>query len=63
MKKNNPKRESVTAPLLKDVVKRDKANTKAIRENVSIGEKPLDPAALYEDPGEGYNADFTFPQE
>lgn len=63
MKTKNSKSESVTAPLLQDMVKQDKANTKLIRENVSIGEKPLNPPALYEDSGEGYNSDFTFPQE
>jgi len=29
----------------------------------SVGSKPLQPPALYEDAGEGYNSDFTFPQE
>lgn len=63
MKANNSKKESITAPLLKDAVKQDKANAKAIRDNVSVGSKPLDPPALYEDSGEGYDTDFTFPQE
>jgi hypothetical protein len=63
MKRINSKNQSVTATLLKDVMAQHKANTKATQENVSIGSKPLDPPALYEDAGEGYNADFTIPQE
>lgn len=63
MKANKLKNQSITAPLLKDVVELDKANTKATRETVTIGQKPLNPPALYEDSGEGYNADYTFPQD
>lgn len=63
MKANNSKKDTVTAPLLKDVVVRDRANQKLDRENVLIGSKPLNPPALYEDQGEGYNANFVFPQE
>jgi hypothetical protein len=63
MKANNSKKDSITVPLLKDVVVRDKANQKATRENVSIGSKPLKSPALYEDAGEGYNASYVFPQE
>jgi hypothetical protein len=63
MKGINSKNQSVTAPLLKDVAKQDKANIKANQKDVSVGSKPLDPPALYEDAGEGYNADFTLPQE
>jgi len=65
MKTNKAKKqESFTAPLLKDVVTLDQANRKANLDNVnvSIGNKPLDPPALYEDSGDGYNPDFTFPQ-
>lgn len=63
MKANNSNKGSITTPLLKDVIARDQATQKADRETVLIGQKPLNPPALYEDSGEGYNADFTFPQE
>ncbi|HZS56165.1 MAG TPA: hypothetical protein VFA65_17310 [Bryobacteraceae bacterium] len=63
MKGINSKNESITAPLLKDMIAQDKANTKVTQENASISSNPLDPPALYEDAGDGYNADFTFPQE
>lgn len=63
MKTKNSKQDSVTAPLLKDLVNVDQANQKANRDQVSIGQKPLNSPALYDDSGEGYNADFTFPQE
>ncbi len=63
MKAKDSKKGSITTPLLKDVVARDKAGQKTIKEDVSIGSKPLDPPALYEDSGNGYNADFVFPQE
>ena len=63
MKVNRSKNNSITAPLLKDMVERDQANRKPISDNVSIGQKPLAPPALYEDPGEGYNRDYTYPQQ
>jgi len=63
MKQSDAKKGSVTGPVLKDLVERDKAVQKATREEVSIGSKPLNPPALYEDSGEGYNTDFTFPQQ
>lgn len=63
MKANNSKKDSITAPLLKDVIVRDKVNQKLNRENLLIGSKPLNAPALYEDQGEGYNANFVFPQE
>lgn len=63
MKVNRSKADSVTASLLKDVVERDQANQKANWDNVSIGQKPLAPPALYEDSGEGYNPDYTCPQQ
>ena len=63
MKARHIKKETITGPVLKDLIARDKANQKFNRDEVTIGEKPLDPPALYEDSGEGYNADFTFPQD
>jgi hypothetical protein len=63
MKVNRSKNDSITAPLLKDVVECDQANRRTISDNVSIGQKPLTPPALYEDAGEGYNPDYTYPQQ
>jgi hypothetical protein len=63
MKTKNSKQDSVTAPLLKELVTRDQANQKSNCDKVSIGQKPLDPPALYEDAGEGYNSDYTYSQQ
>jgi hypothetical protein len=63
MKSNKRQKASITAPLLKDLVESEKANSKIIDQHPSVGSKPLAPPALYEDAGEGYNQDFTFPQE
>ncbi|HTU48109.1 MAG TPA: hypothetical protein VMF91_23820 [Bryobacteraceae bacterium] len=63
MKSNDRQNGSITEPLLKDLMDRDKANSKINDSGPSVGSKPLQPPALYEDAGEGYNSDFTFPQE
>lgn len=63
MKVKKSSKEAITGPLLKDLVQRDEANAKINRENVSVGSKPLPAPAQYEDAGEGYNQDFTFPQQ
>ncbi|MBV9157119.1 MAG: hypothetical protein JO097_12725 [Acidobacteriaceae bacterium] len=63
MNLNERPKRSVTKPLLKKVVDLDKANAKNIKQIPKVESKPLDPPALYEDAGEGYNPDFTFPQE
>lgn len=63
MKSSKRPKASVTKPLLKELVDRQKADLKTQLESPSIGSTPLQPPALYEDAGEGYNADFTFPQE
>lgn len=42
---------------------REKANSKVSNPDPSVGSKPLSPPDLYQDPGQGYNQDFTFPQE
>jgi hypothetical protein len=62
MKSKDRKDASVT-PILKDLAQREKANSKTIDPHASVGSKPVAPPALYEDAGEGYNPDFTFPQE
>jgi hypothetical protein len=63
MKQSDAKKASITAPVLKGLMERDRAQQKANCEQVSIGSKPLNPPALYEDSGEAYNADFTYPQQ
>jgi|GEM_PF-1931762 len=63
MNSNRRPKGSVTKPLLKELVDLQKANSKVVNTNPSVESKPLDPPALYEDAGEGYNPDFTFPQE
>jgi hypothetical protein len=63
MQSKDRKNESITAPLLKDLVDREKAVSKFKDPDPSVGSKPLQPPALYEDAGEGYNQDFTFPQQ
>jgi hypothetical protein len=60
MKSNQGPKGSVLQPLLKKVV--DLAKGKSNVEKPSVGSKPLDPPALYQDAGLGYNSDFTFPQ-
>jgi hypothetical protein len=63
MKSSERKNASVTAPILKDLAEREKANSKSIDPNPSVGSKPLAPPDLYQDAGGGYNQDSTFPQE
>jgi len=68
MKDKKGKEASFTQPLLKDLINRQKAESKLTFGNISsdkpgIGSTPLEPPALYEDSGEGYNANFVFPQE
>ena len=52
---------SITKPLLKELVDREKADSKIA--NPTVESKPLEAPDLYQDPGGGYNPDFTFPQE
>jgi K+-transporting ATPase c subunit len=61
MKADKRDKESVTKPLLEDLVKRQKTDSKI--ENPTVGSTPLPPPDLYQDSGGGYNPDFTFPQE
>ena len=64
MKKNQTRKEElVTGPLLKDLVNRQKAESKLALKEVQVGSAPLLPADLYQDAGGGYNVDFTFPQD
>jgi len=64
-RKENPK-GSITKPLLQDLVDRKKGNDKPDA-NAPVVEKspakrPAQPA-LYQDPGSGFNSNFTFPQD
>ncbi len=61
--KHNRKEPSVTQPLLKDLMDRQKTESKLAMEEVKVGSTPLPSPDLYQDAGGGYNPDFTFPQE
>lgn len=61
MKSRNRQKGSITGPLLKELGDREKADSKIA--NPSVESEPLSPPDLYQDPGGGYNPDFTFPQE
>jgi hypothetical protein len=64
MKQNQRRKEaSITTPLLKDLIARQKADSKRIAPDAKIGSNPLPPPDLYQDAGSGYNPNFTFPQE
>jgi hypothetical protein len=63
MKSSNRSKGSLTEPLLKDLVDPAKANSKVLKNEPSVGAKPLDPPDLYQDAGGGYNPDFTDPQK
>ena len=63
MKSSDREKESVIKPLLKELVQPKKANNQNLKQDTSVESAPLDPPDLYQDPGGGYNRDFTFPQE
>lgn len=63
MKSKSRETAPVVKPLLSDLMARDKADRKAILERPTVGSDPLQSPDLYQDPGNGYNPDFTFPQE
>jgi hypothetical protein len=63
MKSNTSQKGSVVKPLLKELVDLNKANKNAVKPNPVVESTPMQSPALYEDDGEGYNPDFTFPQE
>jgi hypothetical protein len=63
MKQNQRRSASITTPLVKDLVERQKAESKQLGLNVKIGSTPVPAPDLYQDSGSGYNPDFTFPQE
>jgi hypothetical protein len=49
--------------LLDDLMARDKADRKVVMDQPSVGSDPLPAPDLYQDAGNGYNPDSTFPQE
>lgn len=53
MKSNKNQTKAVAVPMVKELAKRPKA---------PVDSKPLKQAALYQDAGNGYNGNFTFPQ-
>jgi hypothetical protein len=61
--KSKPQSASFTGPLLETIVARDKANFAANFPAPTIGSTPLPQPNLYQDPGSGYNKNFTFPQD
>jgi hypothetical protein len=63
MKSKKTLQEPVTAPLLKDLTDGRKASFKKQLSEPSVGSKPLEQPDLFQDPGNAYNPDFTFPQD
>jgi len=63
MKSRKQPKGSITEPVLRDMLDRQKADSEAELKNITVGSKPLPSPDLYQDPGGGYNPDFTFPQE
>jgi hypothetical protein len=62
MKSNKNQTKAVAVPMVKELAKRHKAEFKISMPAPSVDSKPLKPAALYQDAGNGYNGNFTFPQ-
>ena len=48
--------------MVKELAKQQKVEFKNSMPSSSVDSKPLKPAALYQDAGNGYNGNFTFPQ-
>ena len=66
MNPNGQKKGSITKPLLKELVgphHKPKSKDKVVKQDPSVGSKPLPPPDLYQDGGSGYNPDYTYPQE
>ena len=62
MKSKPNSKESITGPMLKDLMDRQKIESKSKLKEVTVGSDPLPAPDLYQDAGSGYNPDFTFPQ-
>ena len=70
MKSKKNQKGSVTGPLIKELVNRQKTDFKAekpaFRTSMTtpfVESTPLAQPDLYQDPGQGYNFNFTFPQD
>ena len=67
MRDNKAKEVSITQPLLKDLITRQKAEVKfnldKAMSSSDAGSTPLEQPDLYQDPGSGYNVKFVFPQD
>jgi hypothetical protein len=61
--KTKPQSRSFTGPLLDSLLKLDKANDQANFHAPTVGTTPLLQPDLYQDPGSGFNTDYTFPQD
>lgn len=59
-KKNQAR--AVIVPMVKELTRRHNLEWKISMPALSVDSKPLKPAALYQDAGNGYSGDFTFPQ-
>jgi hypothetical protein len=65
MKAKKGQEASITKPLLKDLIDRSKVEEKLTFDSVksNVGSTPLAQPDLFQDPGNGYNANFVFPQD
>lgn len=66
VKSSKSQKGSITQPLIKELVDMQKSDFKKLMTDhqvPSVGSKPLAQPDLYQDPGDGYNADFVFPQD
>jgi hypothetical protein len=54
---------TVSGPLLERILALDQANFQAHFPIPGIGSKPLPSAALFQDPGNGYRTNLTYPQK
>ncbi|HMF74965.1 MAG TPA: hypothetical protein VK604_04825 [Bryobacteraceae bacterium] len=63
MKSKKSEHGPVTGALVKELTERQKTAVKTQMQKPGIGSTPLAQPALYQDPGSGYNSNFTFPQD
>jgi hypothetical protein len=63
MKSKKTSAGRVTGSLVKELADRHKAKLKGTLPAATVTSKPLKQPDLYQDPGSGYNRNFTFPQD
>jgi hypothetical protein len=64
MKSKNKNKGSITGPLVKELVDRQKAEFRTSKTLAPTADStPSEQPDLYQDPGQGYNSNFTFPQD